>query len=59
MINVEIIGDYDPFWDQVHSSDLYSIYHTKIWKNLIEETFKHTSMYIAASNKGNPPLQPS
>jgi len=53
MINVEKMEDYDPFWDQVRSGDLYSIYHTKIWKNLIEETFKHTGMYIMASNNGN------
>ena len=53
MINIEKMEDYDSFWDQVHSSDLYSIYHTKIWKDLIEKTFKHTSIYIMASNNGN------
>jgi len=45
--------DCDPLWDEVYSSELYSIYHTKIWKNLIEESFNHSGLYTSASMNGN------
>lgn len=50
--DVRIVTDQDPLWDQIDSSDNYSIYHMKIWKNLIKDTFKHTGMYITASKHG-------
>jgi len=52
MINIEIIKDCGPFWKQIHSNDVFSIYHSKIWKDLIENTFNHTSLYLAASEYG-------
>ena len=44
--------DTDPLWHQVHASGSFSIYHAKPWKNLIEGTFKHTAMYLSASEDG-------
>jgi hypothetical protein len=46
------MSDSDPLWNQIHASDAFSIYHTKYWKNLIEETFKHSAMYLCASKDG-------
>ena len=52
LINISIMKDTDPLWHQVHASGSFSIYHAKPWKNLIEGTFKHTAMYLSASEDG-------
>jgi hypothetical protein len=51
-IEVQILGEDDPLWDQIHSSELFSIYHNRNWKNLVEENFGHQSLYIAALKDG-------
>ena len=52
MIDINLIKETDYHWNQVHTGDTFSIYHTEAWKNLIVETFKHEAMYIGASQNG-------
>ena len=52
-IDIRILHDDDPLWDQIDSNDVFSIYHTKIWKGITEETFKHRGIYFAASKEGH------
>jgi hypothetical protein len=47
-----LTDDHDPLWEQIQPNDVFSIYHSKIWKDIIEDTFGHTASYIAASEHG-------
>lgn len=52
-VDIRILSDNDPMWDQIRSNTMFSIYHTKSWKSIVEETFKHSGAYITASENGD------
>lgn len=51
-IEVRVLSNGDALWPQINSSNLFSIYYLKDWKNIIEDVFKHTGIYITASKDG-------
>ncbi len=51
-INVQTLMDHDPLWEQIQPNGVFSIYHSRSWKEIIEETFGHTASYIAVSEHG-------
>lgn len=46
-IHVQQIAKHDPLWKQINSNDVFSIYHSRIWKELVEDVFNHTAVYLA------------
>jgi hypothetical protein len=44
---LSILTDDDPLWDKIRSNKRFSIYHQKVWKSVIENSFKHKGKYIA------------
>lgn len=47
-VNVGILREKEYVWNQIDASDKYSIYHTKAWKALIEQIFRHEAQYALA-----------
>ena len=52
MISVWTLSDSNPLWEEVRPNNLFSIYHTEAWKKVVEDTFGHTAIYMAASKFG-------
>ena len=52
-VDIRILHDDDPLWDQIDNNDVFSIYHTKIWKGITEKTFKHRGIYFAELRPGH------
>ena len=50
--NIKILDDKDSLWQEIYSLKNYSIYHTKEWKSLVEESFNHTAYYLSALSDG-------
>jgi hypothetical protein len=51
-IDVRILSDSDALWEEIDLAQSFSVYHTIIWRRIIEETFGHVGIYITASKDG-------